>query len=252
MKSTGLGFGPQAFSRQSPLPCGGSASACGGSDLHVGDTPSSGAPAHRTKRNKTVAGAPPVFLQGRPVTGVVVVVSCVVVGVVVVAVVGGVVSVVVYVGVVAAVRWQRGQHGLVLSLLPLPCCLGVSGWNSELPLPCCFNALGWNSGVFLRGRPARCPSGVAPGQLFLCCLWAIVQVGIMCFFSFLADPAGLASFGCPHRSLAVLTLLSLPFCLRVRGWNYDFLFLAAALALLLECISVAFWAFFLKGGPPEL
>ena len=49
---------------------------------------------------------------------------------------------------VHAVRWQQGQHGLVLSLLPLPCCLSVSGWNSELPLPCCFNVLGWRSGVF--------------------------------------------------------------------------------------------------------
>ena len=37
-----------------------------------------------------------------------------------------------------------------------------------------------------------------------------------CFcFSFLADPAGLASFGCPNCSLAVLTLLSLPLCLVV-------------------------------------
>ena len=105
--------------------------------------------------------------------------------------------------------------GLVLSLLPLPCCLGVSGWNSELPLPCCFSVLGWSSGVFKRGRAARCPSAVAPGLFFLCCLWAIVRGGIMCFFSFLADPAGLASFGCPHCSLAVLTLLSLPFCLSV-------------------------------------
>jgi hypothetical protein len=63
MQSTGLGFSPQAHSTQSSPPGVGPASL-------VGDTPSSGAPAHRTKRNKTIAAAPPVFLQGRPVTGI--------------------------------------------------------------------------------------------------------------------------------------------------------------------------------------
>ena len=83
---------------------------------------------------------------------------------------------------VSAVRRQQGQHGLVSSLLSLPCCLGVAGWNSELLLPCCFNVFGWNSWVFQTVRPARCPSGVAPGLLFLCCLWAIVQDGFWLLF----------------------------------------------------------------------
>ena len=58
-----------------------------------------------------------------------------------------------------------------------------------------------------QGWPLGCCFCAASGLLF--------RVELCVCFSFLADPAGLASFGCPHGSLAVLTLLSLPFCLSV-------------------------------------
>ena len=96
------------------------------------------------------------------------------------------------------------------------------------------------------------------GWPLACCFCAaselLFRVELCAFVSFLADPASLASFGCPHRALlcsgplSSTALLSLPFCLRVRGRNYDLFFWAAALALLLECSRVVF---FVKGGSPE-